>query len=124
MGDRYQSFERFWPYYLSEHRDRGCRALHYLGTSSAIGSAVYGIVMLEPGWLLVAPFLGYGAAWAGHFLVEGNRPATFSYPLWSLRGDLRMLRLALTGTLRRDRAFHVVVFEGRDPAPPRRSPSP
>jgi hypothetical protein len=96
-----KTFEEFWPHYLGEHLHPVNRALHFAGTS-----LVYGIGALAAAisirWLVLAPLVGYGFAWVGHYLVEKNRPATFTYPLWSLRGDFRMHARMLTGRLDAD----------------------
>lgn len=100
-ADRYQSFWEFFPFYLSEHGDRTNRILHFVGTSLVITIAVVAAVTLNPWLLLAMPVAGYGFAWVGHFIVEKNRPATFTYPLWSLMGDFVMFGLALSGQLHR-----------------------
>jgi hypothetical protein len=94
-----QSFEEFWPYYVGEHRSPLNRALHYAGTTMAVGTVVAAAVTRRPWLLLAAPVLGYGPAWVGHFIIEGNRPATFKHPLWSLQADFKMLGLALQGKM-------------------------
>ncbi|MCO4763365.1 MAG: DUF962 domain-containing protein [Myxococcales bacterium] len=95
----FQTFEEFWPFYLGEHRDPLCRKLHFVGTSLALASLGAAAVTGNPLFALGAPIAGYGFAWYGHFIVERNRPATFTYPLWSLRGDFRMFKLTLQGKL-------------------------
>ena len=51
-------------------------------------------------WTVPVGILGaYAMAWVGHFRVEGNRPATFTYPIWSLVSDLRMWGHMMRGRL-------------------------
>lgn len=90
---QFQSFEEFWPYYVSQHMDPTCRTLHFVGTSLALGCVA--LAPLYPGALLAVPVFGYGLSWLGHGVFEKNRPATFTHPLWSLRGDLRMWKLTI-----------------------------
>ncbi|MFI5288212.1 MAG: Mpo1-like protein [Polyangia bacterium] len=98
MEKRYTSFEEFWPYYVREHSNPLNRKLHFIGTSLALGCAAGAAT--GQFWLWPAvPVVGYGFAWVGHFFVEKNRPATFTYPLWSLMGDFVMWKKMLTGQM-------------------------
>lgn len=98
---RYSSFAEFYPYYLSEHSNRTCRRLHFVGSSLVLGVVLaVAIGSLSPWWLLSLPLIGYGFAWVGHFFFEHNRPATFTYPLYSLIGDWVMFRDMLVGKIR------------------------
>lgn len=98
MDTRLESYEQFWPFYVSQHLHPTNRKLHFVGTSLVLVCLALGVVR-SPVWLALAPVAGYGCAWIGHFVFERNRPATFTYPVWSLRGDFRMYRLLLLGRL-------------------------
>jgi hypothetical protein len=69
---RYARFADFCPYYLSEHSNRTCRRLHFVGTCLVLVSVA--------------------TAWVGHLVFEKNRPATFSHPWYSLAGDFVLFR--------------------------------
>lgn len=97
--EQFQSFEEFWPYYLAEHSDPTNRTLHFLGTMGAVATAGYAVAARKPKLLALAPVIGYGAAWIGHYFVEKNRPATFKHPLWSLIGDFKMAGMIATRQL-------------------------
>ena len=113
MVPKLGSFEEFWPYYVSEHMDRVTRRLHVFGTALVL-AALAAAVLVDPLWLLAAPLAGYGFAWVGHFFFEHNKPATFTYPLWSLRADFRMFRLTLLGRMERELARAREMYPPRD----------
>jgi hypothetical protein len=94
---RFASFREFYPYYLQQHANRISRRLHVAGTLLAIAALSIAIVTGRLVWLLVTPLAGYLPAWLGHLLFEGNSPATFRHPVYSLRGDFTMLIEVLTG---------------------------
>eukprot|EP00605_Chrysophyceae_sp_TOSAG23-4_P000967 GSChrysophyteH1.ASY1.ANO1.1067.1 assembled CDS len=95
----YETFEEFYPFYLSQHQDETCRHLHFIGTiiillmaasdkNIALSLAFAACAGYEA---LKVPLIGYAFAWIGHNFFEHNRPATFIYPVFSLAGDFRML---------------------------------
>jgi hypothetical protein len=97
--DRFETFADFYPYYLNEHRTRACKVMHFIGTSLLL-STLLGI-LLTGHWtqLWLLPVFGYGFAWIGHFGFEKNKPASFRFPAYSLRGDFTMFYDLLTGRL-------------------------
>ncbi len=111
--ERYQDFRAFWCAYLGEHSRPGTRVLHFFGTSVALICIVTGLLRGSLTILLAGPLVGYGAAWTGHVLVEGNRPTTFRYPGYSLLADLKLWALMLLRPRRIEGETHRVrVREG------------
>ena len=98
MQERFESFSDFWPFYVCEHRAPLTRALHFIGTSTIFPLALLAW-FTSPWFLLAIPVNAYGFAWIAHFFVEHNRPATFTYPAWSLLGDFRMFGLMCIGRM-------------------------
>ena len=93
------NYRDFWPYYLQEHAKPATRAIHYLGTAIATGCVVAAVVTGDLWFVAAALIGGYAPAWIGHFFIETNRPATFTYPFWSLISDYRMAFLWVSGQL-------------------------
>jgi hypothetical protein len=95
----YTSFKDFYPFYLSQHANRTSRRLHVIGTSLGTTMLITAAVTMQPHLVLYALLCGYGFAWVGHFFFEKNKPATFKYPFYSLRGDYVMLKDIATGKI-------------------------
>ena len=104
--ERYKNFAEFYPFYLSEHQNTISRRLHVIGTGVVI-IELLSILLFQLGWswMWLLPLTGYGFAWVGHFFFEHNRPATFSYPLWSLRGDFTLFFEVVSGRRQVDASF-------------------
>ncbi len=96
---RFKSISEFYPYYLSEHRKPLTRTMHFVGTLLLIICLMYALLLQK--WLLLflIPVLGYGFAWASHAFIERNKPATFTYPVYSLGSDFIMFWDMLTGRI-------------------------
>lgn len=93
-------FVDFYPYYLSEHANRTCRRLHFVGTTLGLGLLLSAIVTMNPWYVLAGLVTGYAFAWIGHAFFEKNRPATFTYPVFSFIGDWVMWRDILIGRMK------------------------
>ncbi|XP_058109284.1 uncharacterized protein LOC131252646 isoform X1 [Magnolia sinica] len=94
----FRSLEEFWPFYVTQHSKRSTRRWHFIGTLSA--SLVFIYSLLFNWWVFFSvPLFGYGFAWYSHFFVEGNVPATFGHPFWSLVCDFKMFGLMITGQM-------------------------
>lgn len=102
MAERKATYAEFWPFYLQEHAKPTTRYFHYMGTALVI--LIAGFALFTQRWivLLAMPVAGYLFAWLSHALIERNRPATFTHPLWSLISDFRMFFLWLTGQLNQE----------------------
>jgi hypothetical protein len=98
-ASRYTTFREFYPFYLSEHTNRTCRRLHFVGSSLALGCLAALIVTGNLWWLPAGLVAGYGFAWIGHFFFEKNRPASFKQPLYSFIGDWVMYKDIWTGRI-------------------------
>ncbi|MBQ4833174.1 DUF962 domain-containing protein [Pseudoalteromonas sp. MMG010] len=99
MQKKYTSFKQFYPYYLSEHQNTVCRRLHFIGSCLIIAVCVLSIITNVYQILWSIPILGYGFAWVGHYFFEKNRPATFTYPIYSLWADWVMFKDILVGKI-------------------------
>ena len=97
---RYATFGEFYPFYLSEHSNRTCRRLHFAGTTIGLICLIAALLTGRLLYILIGLVAGYLFAWIGHFFFERNRPATFTYPLYSFVGDWVMWRDILAGKIR------------------------
>ncbi|KAG9004485.1 hypothetical protein FRB95_007032 [Tulasnella sp. JGI-2019a] len=114
----YRSFREFYPFYLGQHSHPLGRRLHFVGTTIAIVYQLRVLVSLIPSALRRLRLARWSAkldalkvaggrksqvhlcvfgilqaciwSWSSHLLFERNKPPAFSYPIYSLLGDLML----------------------------------
>lgn len=97
-----ETFEEFWPFYLSKHRLFITKLFHIVGT---LGAILWIIECLLSGRYILLPIaiaIGYGPATSSHLLFERNKPVSFyslKFARWSFLADLKMVYSSLTGKL-------------------------
>lgn len=96
---RFRRFNEFWPFYVRAHQMLWNRRLHFIGTGIGF-ICFFAAAITENFWLIpTGVAIGYGFAWAGHFFIERNKPATFKYMAYSLIADFKMFYLMLNGKM-------------------------
>lgn len=99
MVDRL-SYADLWPDFLRAHSKPLTRAAHYFGITAGVGLA--GLSFASGDWrlLIAAVAAPYAVGFASHALIEGNQPASFTHPIYSIVNAARMYALWITGSLR------------------------
>ena len=93
------SEQKFYDFYLDEHRNTACRRLHFAGSSFGLLGLAKSVKTGSAKPLLKGIAAGYACAWVGHFFFEKNKPASFKFPLKSFASDFRMYGDVLRGNL-------------------------
>jgi hypothetical protein len=101
IGDPYgvADFEQFWPHYVRLHTQPQTQLLHAIATCTCAGLVVLGLARQSAWIVALGPLADYIIAQASHRLYERNRTMPWRNTLWHTRGELRMLRLVLTGRM-------------------------
>jgi len=96
----FKNLNKYYEYYLTLHQNKWNRRLHALGQISTVLFIVwcYNNSLLS---LLLAPFVVYPFAWAGHVFFEKNKPAAWSKPLLAKICDWIMLKDMIIGKVKR-----------------------
>ena len=83
----YANFNDFYPYYVSQHKNKKNQFLHLVGAVMSILSLLISIFHLSLIGVLLSVLWNYLFSWSGHFCFEGNHPVSFKHPLYSLRAS-------------------------------------
>ena len=95
------TFEQYYRYYLTLHKNKTNRRLHVLGQLCTLSLLIYSLYTFNILLLLLVPFVVYPFAWTGHIYFEKNKPAAWSNPSWAKACDWVMLKDWILGKVER-----------------------
>jgi hypothetical protein len=100
--ETFETFEQFWPHFLSSHRKASTRWAHVAAVGAGIAGAA--LALRRHSALPMLAGLGAAAALAGgaHPVFEGNTPENGGHPLWAARAIARMCLRTITGAIHAD----------------------
>ena len=87
----------FYEFYLTQHQKPATRVLHFMGTFIFIVVLIAAILLRDASLIWKGALVAYAFAWSSHAFIEKNKPATLSYPLYSLISDFRFFTEVLLG---------------------------
>jgi hypothetical protein len=98
----FDSFEQFWPHFLSSHLKASTRWAHVAGVACGFAGAAVALRRRS-----VLPWIvGMGSAAAltvgAHPVFEGNKAENFGHPFWAARGVARLCLRTITGAIHAD----------------------
>jgi len=94
------NINEYYKHYLSLHKNKHCRLLHFLGQLSTIFFTIF--ILYNWYWYLIPliPFIVYPFAWSGHYFFEKNEPAAFRDPVKAKISDWMMFRDIILGKIK------------------------
>ena len=95
-----KNINEYYKYYLTLHKNKTCRLLHFLGQITTIVFTIW--VFWNWHWYFIPaiPFIIYPFAWSGHYFFEKNEPAAFKDPIKAKISDWMMFRDILLGKVK------------------------
>jgi hypothetical protein len=104
-GKTPETYEEFWPFYLSQHLHPTTQKVHAAGTVTAIAMGMTALFRGRWKRFAASPLFAYVPAFASHFIWEKNRPVVLGGSFfWAARADLELVFKVLTGRIGRDAA--------------------
>jgi hypothetical protein len=90
--------QRSWVSYLARHQNIWNRRLHCFATFSLTTLVLLCVYLVDPLLLIFAPVVAWLPTLVGHF-IEGNVRDWLSFPILSMRADIRLLFMTIDGTI-------------------------